>query len=209
MLLYSDEHQLSSTPHPNEVEPIPAFVASRQSRSDLYRKRSQSCAPSSMRAAAARAKIQAQKLRTSPNYRRLSRTVSDDNLITEMFDDNVLLNHETSSPDRRNLTINIQISDQHNVAIEDSHPRVKLDKKSDQYESLDYDQCENMLQLEEASTANRKGLDKNIDATRWIVILCIGILTGLTACFILFSVEQLTMYKYTKIMVFISFIRLF
>ncbi|KAJ6218155.1 hypothetical protein RDWZM_009312 [Blomia tropicalis] len=202
--LACDEHQLSSTPHPNEVEPIPAFVASRQSRSDLYRKRSQSCAPSSMRAAAARAKIQAQKLRTSPNYRRLSRTVSDDNLITEMFDDNVLLNHETSSPDRRNLTINIQISDQHNVAIEDSHPRVKLDKKSDQYESLDYDQCENMLQLEEASTANRKGLDKNIDATRWIVILCIGILTGLTACFILFSVEQLTMYKYTKIMVLLN-----
>lgn len=47
----------------------------------------------------------------------------------------------------------------------------------------------------------RNGLDKNLEFTRWIVICMIGILTGLTACFILFSVEELTKFKYTKIMV--------
>ncbi|XP_017490317.1 PREDICTED: H(+)/Cl(-) exchange transporter 7-like [Rhagoletis zephyria] len=132
-----------------------------------------------------------------------------------MFDDSVLLEHETNSSrvlsptsehylgatpstveiehnsnQISNLSASFTASGRHNP---DAPP-------SSKFESLDYDQCENMLQVEEEIMSKRNGLDKNLEFTRWIVICMIGILTGLTACFILFSVEELTKFKYTKIM---------
>lgn len=74
------------------------------------------------------------------------------------------------------------------------------------YESLDYDQCENMVQLQEDQAADRKRLHRHVDITRTIVIFIIGTLTALTACFILLCVDELSHFKYRKLMVSIYLI---
>ncbi|XP_066140064.1 H(+)/Cl(-) exchange transporter 7 [Euwallacea fornicatus] len=69
---------------------------------------------------------------------------------------------------------------------------------SAKYESLDYDPCENYLLLEEERKKGFKLLvQKNI--ARWFVFLLIGMCTGLLACIIDISIEELSEIKYAKL----------
>ncbi|XP_029432582.1 H(+)/Cl(-) exchange transporter 7-like [Rhinatrema bivittatum] len=63
------------------------------------------------------------------------------------------------------------------------------------YESLDYDNSENLLFLEEERRINRSGF-RTVEITRWIICGLIGIFTGLVACFIDIVVEKLAGLKY-------------
>ncbi|OAD54955.1 H(+)/Cl(-) exchange transporter 7 [Eufriesea mexicana] len=66
---------------------------------------------------------------------------------------------------------------------------------STNYESLDYDPCENhLLQDEERKKGYKFVVKKNF--ARWFIFLLIGICTALTASFIDISIEQLTNIKY-------------
>ncbi|KAJ8664419.1 hypothetical protein QAD02_006081 [Eretmocerus hayati] len=66
---------------------------------------------------------------------------------------------------------------------------------SSNYESLDYDPCENnLLQDEERKKGYKFIVKKNI--ARWFIFLAIGILTALIACFVDISIDQLSKYKY-------------
>lgn len=66
---------------------------------------------------------------------------------------------------------------------------------SQKYESLDYDECENTFFLEE-----QKQFGYNLifhkNALRWFVIFFIAVGTALTACFIVITVDLLSLYKY-------------
>ncbi|XP_068099565.1 H(+)/Cl(-) exchange transporter 7 [Hyperolius riggenbachi] len=63
------------------------------------------------------------------------------------------------------------------------------------YESLDYDNSENQLFMEEERRINHAAF-RTVEVTRWIICGMIGILTGLIACFIDIMVEQLADVKY-------------
>ncbi|XP_069381711.1 H(+)/Cl(-) exchange transporter 7 isoform X2 [Paralichthys olivaceus] len=63
------------------------------------------------------------------------------------------------------------------------------------YESLDYDNVENQLFLEEERRMSYMGF-RCLEISRWVVCGLIGILTGLIACFIDIAVEQLAGIKY-------------
>ncbi|XP_011503204.1 PREDICTED: H(+)/Cl(-) exchange transporter 7 [Ceratosolen solmsi marchali] len=66
---------------------------------------------------------------------------------------------------------------------------------SSNYESLDYDPCENnLLQDEERNKGYKFVVKKNI--ARWFIFLVIGIFTALIACFVDISIEQLSKLKY-------------
>ncbi|CAL7951003.1 unnamed protein product [Xylocopa violacea] len=66
---------------------------------------------------------------------------------------------------------------------------------STNYESLDYDPCENhLLQNEERKKGYKFVVKKNF--ARWFIFLLIGICTALIACFVDISIEQLTNLKY-------------
>ncbi|XP_034936112.1 H(+)/Cl(-) exchange transporter 7 [Chelonus insularis] len=63
------------------------------------------------------------------------------------------------------------------------------------YESLDYDTCENnLLQDEERKKGYKYVVKKNF--ARWFIFLLIGIFTALVACFIDISIEELSNLKY-------------
>uniref|UniRef100_A0A8D0H046 Chloride voltage-gated channel 7 n=1 Tax=Sphenodon punctatus TaxID=8508 RepID=A0A8D0H046_SPHPU len=62
------------------------------------------------------------------------------------------------------------------------------------YESLDYDNSENQLFLEEERRINHTA--QTVEIKRWIICAMIGILTGLVACFIDIVVENLARLKY-------------
>uniref|UniRef100_S4RVL2 Chloride channel protein n=1 Tax=Petromyzon marinus TaxID=7757 RepID=S4RVL2_PETMA len=66
---------------------------------------------------------------------------------------------------------------------------------SQKYESLDYDNCENQLFLEEEHNLGVKRV-KFMEAGRWTVCMAIGILTALVACVIDIVIEQLAGLKY-------------
>uniref|UniRef100_A0A3B3TGN3 Chloride channel protein n=1 Tax=Paramormyrops kingsleyae TaxID=1676925 RepID=A0A3B3TGN3_9TELE len=66
------------------------------------------------------------------------------------------------------------------------------------YESLDYDNSENQLFLEEERRMSQMGF-KCLEMSRWLVCALIGILTGLIACFIDIVVENLAGLKYQVI----------
>ncbi|XP_056393076.1 H(+)/Cl(-) exchange transporter 7 isoform X1 [Hyla sarda] len=66
------------------------------------------------------------------------------------------------------------------------------------YESLDYDNSENLLFLEEERRINHAAF-RTVEVTRWVICGMIGILTGLIACFIDIMVEQLAGVKYQVI----------
>ncbi|XP_022069279.1 H(+)/Cl(-) exchange transporter 7 isoform X1 [Acanthochromis polyacanthus] len=66
------------------------------------------------------------------------------------------------------------------------------------YESLDYDNIENQLFLEEERRMSYMGF-RCLEISRWVVCGLIGILTGLIACFIDIVVEQLAGIKYQLI----------
>ncbi|KAJ8366847.1 hypothetical protein AAFF_G00338820 [Aldrovandia affinis] len=63
------------------------------------------------------------------------------------------------------------------------------------YESLDYDNSENQLFLEEERRMSQMGF-KCLEINRWVVCGLIGFLTGLIACFIDIVVENLAGVKY-------------
>ncbi|ETE72134.1 H(+)/Cl(-) exchange transporter 7, partial [Ophiophagus hannah] len=63
------------------------------------------------------------------------------------------------------------------------------------YESLDYDNCENQLFLEEEKRINHTAF-RTVEIQRWFICAMIGILTGLVACFIDIMVETLAGLKY-------------
>ncbi|KAJ1097590.1 hypothetical protein NDU88_002708 [Pleurodeles waltl] len=63
------------------------------------------------------------------------------------------------------------------------------------YESLDYDNTENQLFMEEERRINHATF-RTVEIQRWVICGCIGILTGLIACFINIVVEQLAGIKY-------------
>uniref|UniRef100_A0ACB8FJJ1 H(+)/Cl(-) exchange transporter 7 n=1 Tax=Sphaerodactylus townsendi TaxID=933632 RepID=A0ACB8FJJ1_9SAUR len=62
------------------------------------------------------------------------------------------------------------------------------------YESLDYDNCENQLFLEE-ERKNHTAF-RTVEIRRWVICALIGIFTGLVACFIDILVERLAGLKY-------------
>ncbi|XP_075686805.1 H(+)/Cl(-) exchange transporter 7 isoform X2 [Rhinoderma darwinii] len=66
------------------------------------------------------------------------------------------------------------------------------------YESLDYDNSENQLFMEEERRINHAAF-RTVEVTRWVICGMIGILTGLIACFIDIMVEQLAGVKYQVI----------
>uniref|UniRef100_A0A8C9U5D6 Chloride channel protein n=1 Tax=Scleropages formosus TaxID=113540 RepID=A0A8C9U5D6_SCLFO len=63
------------------------------------------------------------------------------------------------------------------------------------YESLDYDNIENQLFLEEEGQMSPMGF-KCVEISRWVICGLIGFLTGLIACFIDIVVEIVAAYKY-------------
>uniref|UniRef100_A0A8C0IB52 Chloride channel protein n=1 Tax=Bubo bubo TaxID=30461 RepID=A0A8C0IB52_BUBBB len=63
------------------------------------------------------------------------------------------------------------------------------------YESLDYDNSENQLFLEEERRINHTAF-RTVEIKRWVICAMIGILTGLVACFIDIVVENLAGLKY-------------
>ncbi|NWH41466.1 CLCN7 protein, partial [Chloropsis hardwickii] len=63
------------------------------------------------------------------------------------------------------------------------------------YESLDYDNSENQLFLEEERRINHAAF-RTVEIKRWVICAMIGILTGLVACFIDIAVENLAGLKY-------------
>uniref|UniRef100_A0A665WPT2 Chloride channel protein n=1 Tax=Echeneis naucrates TaxID=173247 RepID=A0A665WPT2_ECHNA len=64
-----------------------------------------------------------------------------------------------------------------------------------QFQSLDYDNIENQLFLEEERRMSYLGF-RCLEISRWVVCGWIGFLTGLIACFIDIAVEELAGFKY-------------
>uniref|UniRef100_A0A8D2JJP9 Chloride channel protein n=1 Tax=Varanus komodoensis TaxID=61221 RepID=A0A8D2JJP9_VARKO len=62
-------------------------------------------------------------------------------------------------------------------------------------QSLDYDNCENQLFLEEERSIHHTAF-RTVEIRRWVICAMIGILTGLVACFIDIVVENLAGLKY-------------
>jgi chloride channel 7 len=91
--------------------------------------------------------------------------------------------------------------DVHCVASDDNLGSLNL--LSQKYESLDYDLCENMLYLSEQKHSSYSKVN-NTEILRWIVIFFIGLLTALTACIIVISVEVLSRYKYETLRTFVD-----
>ncbi|XP_069762779.1 H(+)/Cl(-) exchange transporter 7 [Narcine bancroftii] len=82
-----------------------------------------------------------------------------------------------------------------NVSKEIQHNEKLLSLK---YESLDYDNSENQLFMEEERRISKIGFHV-LEIKRWIVCCLIGIFTGLIACFIDIVVEKLADIKYMQI----------
>ncbi|XP_042197047.1 H(+)/Cl(-) exchange transporter 7 isoform X2 [Callorhinchus milii] len=81
------------------------------------------------------------------------------------------------------------------VAKEIAHNEKLLSLK---YESLDYDNSENQLFMEEERKTSKMGFDV-LEINRWVVCCFIGIFTGLIACFIDIVIEIVAGIKYKVI----------
>ncbi|XP_065368113.1 H(+)/Cl(-) exchange transporter 7 [Calliphora vicina] len=66
----------------------------------------------------------------------------------------------------------------------------------DNYESLDYDVCENVLFQKEQQFTNNTRFSIRKDILRWIIFIQIGIITALIACVIDIVIEELSAIKY-------------
>ncbi|TRY97091.1 hypothetical protein DNTS_027281, partial [Danionella cerebrum] len=66
------------------------------------------------------------------------------------------------------------------------------------YESLDYDNSENQLFLDEERRMSHMGF-RCLEITRWVICGLIGLLTGLIACLIDIAVENLAGFKYSAV----------
>ncbi|XP_076640842.1 chloride channel protein 7 isoform X2 [Halictus rubicundus] len=74
---------------------------------------------------------------------------------------------------------------------------------STNYESLDYDPCENqLLQDEERKKGYKFVVKKNF--ARWFIFLLIGICTALIACFVDISIDELTRLKYGYLKIYMD-----
>lgn len=195
------------------IEPIPAFASpivlrSARNQSSSFRRRAMTCSPSSSNCSSQPPRRIKRRM-----FQNFTRTLSNENLL--LFDDNVLLEHGQEEPYHGGMS--------NGIGDHSHHERVRITSSSSStiglssgdssrtgrkqapkwclFESLDYDQCENMLQLQEETIASRKGLGKHLEVTRTTVIFVIGLLTALTACFIVSSIQLLCNYKYNKLMV--------
>ncbi|KAK1165013.1 H(+)/Cl(-) exchange transporter 7-like [Acipenser oxyrinchus oxyrinchus] len=95
----------------------------------------------------------------------------------------------------------VDLDDQSNEDTETSHLKeIPHNEKllSSKYESLDYDNSENQLFLEEERRMSSLEF-RMLEISRWVVCALIGILTGLVACFIDIAVEQLAGVKYNVV----------
>uniref|UniRef100_A0A8C1FFG2 Chloride channel protein n=2 Tax=Cyprinus carpio TaxID=7962 RepID=A0A8C1FFG2_CYPCA len=75
---------------------------------------------------------------------------------------------------------------------------VDLEEEITPEESLDYDNSENQLFLEEERRMSHMGF-RCLEITRWVICGLIGFLTGLIACMIDIAVEKLAGYKYLAV----------
>ncbi|XP_046616599.1 H(+)/Cl(-) exchange transporter 7 isoform X1 [Neodiprion virginianus] len=66
------------------------------------------------------------------------------------------------------------------------------------YESLDYDTCENQLLLDEERKKGYKFVVKK-NVARWFIFLLIGIFTALIACFVDISISEASKLKYNSL----------
>lgn len=95
----------------------------------------------------------------------------------------------------------MDLDDQSSEDTETSHLKeIPHNEKllSSKYESLDYDNSENQLFLEEERRMSSLEF-RMLEISRWVVCALIGILTGLVACFIDIAVEQLAGVKYSVV----------
>ncbi|XP_034782978.1 H(+)/Cl(-) exchange transporter 7-like [Acipenser ruthenus] len=95
----------------------------------------------------------------------------------------------------------VDLDDQSSEDTETSHLKeIPHNEKllSSKYESLDYDNSENQLFLEEERRMSSLEF-RMLEISRWVVCALIGILTGLVACFIDIAVEQLAGVKYSVV----------
>ncbi|XP_014672590.1 PREDICTED: H(+)/Cl(-) exchange transporter 7-like [Priapulus caudatus] len=69
---------------------------------------------------------------------------------------------------------------------------------SSRYESLDYEECENTLFLEEEKQKGYKFVAWR-QANRWFVMLVVGVLTAMVACFIDIFIQLIASFKYKNI----------
>ncbi|RWS02939.1 H(+)/Cl(-) exchange transporter 7-like protein [Dinothrombium tinctorium] len=76
-----------------------------------------------------------------------------------------------------------------------SDKRGSLNLLSQKYESLDYDICENQLYMEAVKKLTYRAF-QNKELFRWVIIFLIGILTALTACFIVICIDVLANFKF-------------
>ncbi|PVD38860.1 hypothetical protein C0Q70_01485 [Pomacea canaliculata] len=109
-----------------------------------------------------------------------------------------LLASEIGSTNASEDDLSDSLKDRHpnNISIEHTvDPERFLSTK---YESLDYDITENIVHLREEKKQTYKDVAK-MQAVRWVVSLMIGVLTGLVASFIDFSVETISAFKYSTI----------
>ncbi|XP_070580621.1 H(+)/Cl(-) exchange transporter 7-like [Ptychodera flava] len=74
------------------------------------------------------------------------------------------------------------------------------------YESLDYDHVENTLFIQEEGLKSARVV-QCMQLKRWIVMLLIGVLTALVACFINICIDQLSSFKYSTIRRFTQYCR--
>ncbi|KAK3090640.1 hypothetical protein FSP39_013333 [Pinctada imbricata] len=74
---------------------------------------------------------------------------------------------------------------------------------SGEYESLDYDLCENILYQSEEKKRSRRNLIK-IEFMRWLVMFFVGVLTGFVASFIDYSVVHVSDLKFKYVRRFVD-----
>ncbi|XP_078237676.1 H(+)/Cl(-) exchange transporter 7 [Pogona vitticeps] len=106
----------------------------------------------------------------------------------------------SSSSSRFGRLSNVDLSDDQEPEMEEPRPLPNEIPHSEKllslkYESLDYDNCENQLFLEEEKRINHTAF-RTVEIRRWVICAMIGILTGLVACFIDIVVEYLAGLKY-------------
>lgn len=65
------------------------------------------------------------------------------------------------------------------------------------WQSLDYDVCDNVLFKEDQKYSDNARFNIRKDILRWIIFIQIGVVTALIACVIDIPIEELSAVKYT------------
>ncbi|CAG9773741.1 unnamed protein product [Ceutorhynchus assimilis] len=126
--------------------------------------------------------------------RRFRNVPSESNMDDPFHDRDAIITQIGSSDD-----LNLLQSVRRRVEMKKDKVQVgSLNVLSAKFESLDYENCENYLLLDEERKKGFKFLvRKNI--ARWFVFLLIGMCTALVACIINISIEELSEIKYAKL----------